>query len=92
LRGLKSLEVFLSLYISIKGDKKPKAPQLRGLKSLEVFLSLYISIKGDKNTKAPQLRGFCIACLVLKKVDYKVTKHGRIKRNFQKLQALTKVQ
>jgi S-adenosylmethionine synthetase len=31
-------------------------------------------------------------CLVLKEVDYKVTKHGRIKRNFQKLQALTKVQ
>jgi hypothetical protein len=60
LRGLKSLEVFLSLYISIKGDKKTKAPQLRGLKSLEVFLSLYISIKGDKKTKAPQLRGFSI--------------------------------
>ena len=46
-------------YISIKGEKKTKAPQLRGLKSLEVFLSLYISIKGDKK-KAPQLRGFSI--------------------------------
>jgi len=45
------------------------------------------------NKKSPdKLSGLFYDCLVLKKVDYKVTKHGRIKKNFQKLQALTKVQ